>query len=615
VLLALHAVIAAHVAHYALRGRTLTPIEPSESMSTLELGQVNAGFVFFVAALAATLVFGRFVCGWGCHIVALQDLCGFLMKRLGIRPKPFRSRLLLWVPAVVATYMFVWPTARRLALGWLARAGWIDPAAAPAPFPGFELHLTTDAFWATFPGPLFAVLTLVTCGFAAVYVLGAKGFCTYGCPYGALFGGLDRLSPGRIVVSDACEQCGHCTATCTSNVRVHEEVRLYGRVVDPGCMKCMDCVSVCPKGALSFAFARPSILERTAPRGERARRYPLGLGAELLLGGVCLFAVFAYRGLYDGPPLLMSVGLGGITAFLALTLGRLLRAPAARLQNLTLKRDGRVTRAGRVFALAATVWLAVTAHSAAVQWERMRGRQELQRTEASRIEALTGRYRLRNLSPAHDRAVGSAHRHFSRAQRWGLVDVLEIELGLAWTHLLRDEVPAAEARLRAAVALQPEEPRLHDHVIDLLVARGRPAEAIVALEEKMSATGVRAADHFRVGGLLVEAGRGDEALEHYRSAASLAPDSAPTRYNLGGLLRRLGRPAEATVELEIAARLAPGDAATQIELGLALAESGRTAEALRAIRRAIDLDPDAPESRLHLPQLIRQLEQETTPGE
>src|SRR6185503_18805376 len=67
----------------------------------------------------------------------------------------------------------------------------------------------------------------------------------------------DKLATGRILVTDACEGCGHCTAVCTSNVRVHEEVAKFGMVVDPGCMKCMDCVSVCPNDALYFGFANP----------------------------------------------------------------------------------------------------------------------------------------------------------------------------------------------------------------------------------------------------------------------------------------------------------------------------------------------------------------------
>ncbi len=607
VLLAVHALVAAHVAHFLVAKRTVSPVEPSEAMYTLELGQINAGFVFLLVALLGTLVFGRFFCGWGCHLVALQDFCGWLMKRAGVRPRPLRSRLLLWVPAAVAFYMFFWPSLRRIGIGWAGRWGWIETSAT-ASFPGFTNHLTTDAFWATFPGPLFAVLTLATCGFAAVYLLGAKGFCTYGCPYGALFGGLDRLAVGSIVVSDACEQCGHCTATCTSNVLVHEEVRLYGRVVDPGCMKCMDCVSVCPKGALSFGFSMPSLFKKAPAGAERMRRYTLGAGQEVLLAAVCLCAVLAFRGLYDGPPLLMAVGLGGITAYLALKLFQVLREPTVRVQSLTLKAAGRVTRAGWPFAFLSLAWLAFGVHSAFVQTQRARGRAALERTEATQEDALSGAHGARSYSAAHDRALAAAHGNFSRADRWGLFDVLEIELGLAWTHLLRNEPEPAEQRLRAAVAMAPEQGKLHQYLADFLLSRGRSAAAIEVLEEKIESGGSTAVDHFHVAGLLVEAERGEDAVVHYRSAAALAPEAAETRYNLGGLLRRLGRNDEAIEQLRIAARLAPDDAATQIELGLAYRAAGQDGEALRSLRRAIELDPTSPESRLHLPEVMRQIE-------
>src|SRR5262249_34687138 len=132
-----------------------------------------------------------------------------------------------------------------------------------------SLALTTTTFWATFPGWVMTIATFAVCGFAIVWFLGAKGFCTYGCPYGAIFGVVDQLAPVRIRVTDACEGCGHCTAVCSSNVRVHQEVRDFGAVVDPGCMKCLDCVSVCPKDALYVGIGRPALL--TKPRRELAR--------------------------------------------------------------------------------------------------------------------------------------------------------------------------------------------------------------------------------------------------------------------------------------------------------------------------------------------------------
>ena len=113
VLISVHLVIIIHIVQWLLHGLTLSPVEPSESMYAIELGRLNAGFVFFALALASTLLFGRFFCGWGCHVVALQDLCAHWMTKAGVRPKPFRTRLLpLWSLAL-ALYMFVWPAFKR----------------------------------------------------------------------------------------------------------------------------------------------------------------------------------------------------------------------------------------------------------------------------------------------------------------------------------------------------------------------------------------------------------------------------------------------------------------------------------------------------------------------
>ncbi len=386
--------IAAHIAMWLLSqkygwfgGVTLTPIEPSESMEFSKHGVINAGLIFFAIALLATLILGRWFCGWGCHVVMLQDLCGWMMKKIGIRPKPFRSRLLIYVPLLLALYMFILPMVHRWLLlpmdgslvarfgadNWLVQTIRFSSGALgfpiPVQLPDWQLvnRLTTEGFWDTFVGPILAVPFLFICGFATVYFLGAKGFCTYGCPYGGFFAPIDKYAPGRIRVTNDCEQCGHCTAVCTSNVRVHEEVREYGMVVDPGCMKCLDCVSVCPNDALYFGFGKPAAMKGAPKHEAPKRRFDMTWPEEVGFALFFLGSFLAVRGIYGLVPMLMAVGIAGVATFLAWKLWRMLCDKNVNLHRYRLKSNGSMTRSGWIASVIAGLCVALVAHSGVVQ--------------------------------------------------------------------------------------------------------------------------------------------------------------------------------------------------------------------------------------------------------
>lgn len=358
VLIIVQLLIIAHIVQWMITGTTIAPIEPSESMETVKYGVITAGFIFFVVALASTAILGRWFCGWGCHVVLLQDASAKLLQRVGIRPRPFRSRVMMFMPLALALYMFIWPLLDRFVVGpMLGRGG---------SWPGFSTHLTTSDFWGTFPGWIVGVPFLLICGFFTVYFLGMKGYCTYGCPYGGFFAPLDQLAIGRIKVNDNCEQCGHCTAVCTSNVRVHEEVRDFGMVIDQGCMKCMDCVSVCPMDALSFGIAKPAI-KKVVPEGRKERKWDLNWTEEIVFGVIAIFTFLSVYQLYGMVPLLFASGLTALIVFFLFTAWSCLKKKDVKIHNWRLRRSGRMTKKGLAFLVASAVLAVATIHSGAVR--------------------------------------------------------------------------------------------------------------------------------------------------------------------------------------------------------------------------------------------------------
>jgi polyferredoxin len=417
--------MAAHVVHWRLAGRTLAPLELNEVMYTLELGIVTAGFLFMSAAVLATMIFGRFFCSWACHILALEDLAAWLFEKLGVRARPVRSRMLLLVPPFAMFYMFVWPQAARFAVG-----RWPSAASLLGRKPEFTWRIAGDAegwasfattdFWRNLPGPWIALLTFFVCGFVIVYLLGSRSFCRYACPYGAVFGMADRVAPGRILLRGNCTNCGLCTAGCKSDIRVHEEVQKFGRVVSSRCLKDLDCVSVCPTGGLEFGFARPSGLLPWLAKDAPRHRYEFSVAEEVLIAATFAATVLIYRGLYSAVPFLVTLGLGGVFAFLAVWTFRSIRQHSLWLHKMPLKIAGRLTLPGRFFVGGVALVAAFSLHSGFVRWHEMGAAWALGRMASAPSGA------------GEPAALDAAAGHLRALAHWGLCQEHEVRFRLAW---------------------------------------------------------------------------------------------------------------------------------------------------------------------------------------
>ena len=575
-LILLNLFMIAHIIQWRLMGKTISPIEPSETMYTLQNGFVNAGFIFFSLAILATLIFGRFVCGWGCHILALQDLCGWLLKKMGLHPQPFRSRLLVYVPLSAALYMFVWPVAYRLF--W-------NPGHESV-IPKFTNHLVTTNFWQTFPSVAVAIPFLFVCGFVTVYFLGQKGFCTYACPYGGFFGLADKFSPGKIRVTPACNQCGHCTATCTSNVLVHAEVKQYGMVVDPGCMKCMDCVSVCPNDALYFGFGKPALL---APKTNVIKRhYSLTWPEEVVGALVFLGSFLAVRGVYALVPFLMALGYAAVTTFLILKTWRLLRAKELSFYRFNLKSSGKMHKAGWVFVVFACAWIGLNVHCGWVRYHEFLGNVAFNKVHLPDELALAQLDPARWLSPADRENIIKGKEHYLMASRTGLFGNSEALPKLAWFEYLSGDAEQAVQTLRTASAQQKDESKaLSLYYRGAILNRlGRYDEARAALDEALAERDDLILARQEKGEALWQLGRRDEAVSVWTDAVQRNASLVLANNELAGAQHLLGNLEQASAHEKQADRFTPNDQFYHWVLGRRLQDLGMTELAEKHFQQA-----------------------------
>lgn len=581
VLIVLYLLMIAHFIQWRITGTTISPIEPSETMYTLQRGAVNAGLVFFSLAILATLVFGRFVCGWGCHIVALQDFCAWILKKIGIVPKAFRSRLLVYVPLLAALYMFAWPTVLR---------AFTKPADEPL-IPAFTNHLVTSSFWETFPTVAVAIPFLFICGFMTVYFLGSKGFCTYACPYGGFFSLADKLAPGKIRVTDACNQCGHCTATCTSNVLVHAEVKQYGMVVDPGCMKCMDCISVCPNDALYFGFGKPTI---AIPKANATKKsYSLTWPEEIVGALVFLVSLLAVWDVYQLVPMLMALGCATITTFLALRTWRLLSAREMSFYQFNLKSSGMIRTAGWGFLSLALVWIGLNAHSGWVRYHEYEGNRAFEKVQIPDELALAQANPDSWLSPIDRENIVAGRNHLQAAARFGFFVNNAALPKLAWFAFLSGDAEQSVQLLGQAAARQQGQAKALSLYYrgTMLNRMGRYEQARTSLDEALAERPDLVLAREEKGESLWQLGRKEEAISVWSDAAQQNAGLVLANNQLAGALASLGRSDEAVAHQNQADQSTPNNPYYHWMIGLRLQSLGMNELAEKHFQRAIQLDP------------------------
>ncbi len=544
---------ALHMIHWRLNETTLAPLELNEVLYTIHQGIVTAGFILMVVIMIATLIFGRFFCSWGCHILSLQDASSWVLKKLKIRSRPIRSRSLIWVPMGAMLYLFVWPQVKMLIYGVETQAFHIVENTN-----GQWSSFVTDDFWRNLPPVEIALSTFFIVGFLLIYLMGSRSFCWYGCPYGALFGIADQMAPGRIKLIGTCVDCGVCTANCSSDILVHKEIQEFGMVTNSRCMKDLDCVANCPENALSFGFKTPPLFRSQFKLDKYNDRYSFTLTEDILMSVVFIISVLVFRGLYGVIPFLMSVGMSVAVAYGTVLLLRLFTKSSASINNLRLKISGKIKPAGYSFLLIATVTVALTIHSGVVQYHTQLGKYWYEQLSNSTIDQP-------EQGPDADLA-NKAKTHLESSLKIGLLQPIFIRTELASVYNILGNKEASKALLNGIVEQDSDNLK----------------------------------SHYRLGNMEMISGNLEEAKTRFTNVVSLKPDDGEEYFMKSVAYVNLGNLALSESDLDLAQQLFLSATETYdkneeawLSLGKAYHATGKTKEAIYCLNKVLELNPNS----------------------
>ena len=193
-----------------------------------------------LATVPATVLVGRFFCGFFCSFGAVQDLLWLGSHRLralfpGKRNLKKADRIFRFAKYAVLFYfiIFIWSgvTAVKTAGPWQVFGQYVSFGH----WPGLKPLLSVGG----------VLLLLIFIGSLFVQ----RFFCRNFCPMGAIYSLISQTSFLKIdKPREECGKCHLCTSKCTMGMDLTKKDRIAGGE----CISCQKCVSWCPKGNAHF---------------------------------------------------------------------------------------------------------------------------------------------------------------------------------------------------------------------------------------------------------------------------------------------------------------------------------------------------------------------------
>ncbi len=191
--------------------------------------------------ILATLILGRFFCGWMCGFGTLGDFMYFIGNKIfhiNIKVNRTADKVMKLLKYVVLMLSLV-----------VVAIFDSSPLSKISPWDAFGmLYAFPPAFSYAFTYLTIGTILLIIIMIGSLFI--ERFFCRYFCPMGAIFNIVSLVRLARIKKPKKnCGKCILCTRKCAMGIPLYEK-----DMVDSGeCINCMKCVTICPRQNVSFS--------------------------------------------------------------------------------------------------------------------------------------------------------------------------------------------------------------------------------------------------------------------------------------------------------------------------------------------------------------------------